>query len=137
MAASETQELAMVNGIVGLTSFATAYSLHEAVAKGYSPAIDMEWRQIFPCHGGAIGVVILAVGSGYSLSRGKLTPEGTSMMGLGGSLMLSDINDLALWFGTIWDALFFILIAFLVGLIIGLIVRWLEKSTENVSRSVA
>jgi len=137
MAVSETQNMAMWNGIAGLTSFVGMYSLHEAVAQGYSAAIDVEWRQMFPCHGGTAGVLMLAGGAGYSLSRGKLTPEGASIMGLGASLMLSDINDVAVWFETIWDALFYILIAFLVGLTIGLIIRLLEKSTENVCRSVA
>jgi len=137
MAASETDKIAMWSGVAGLTTFVGGYSFHEVIGKEYSPAKEVEWRQSFlGCHGGTAGVYILASGLGYSIGRWKITPEGMSAIGLGISLMLSDINDAAKWFKSAWGVLA-ILIAFIIGLIIGLIVRQLELSTENASGSVA
>ena len=136
MAVSETGEMAMWSGVAGLTSFVGAFSIHEAIAKEYSPALEVEWRQMFPMHGGTAGVFALAGGAGYTLGRGKLTLEGTSLMGLGLSLMVSDFGDAVKWFSGLGDV-FLILVVFIIGLIIGLIVRWFENRTENMSGSVA
>jgi len=137
MTESNVEELAVMGGLAGLTSMYTAFTLHESVAKGYSPANDAAWRKEFPIHGGAAGSLMLMGGIGYSMGRQRITPEGMSFMGLGTGLILSDIKDLQYWFSTISDGLSFLLIAFLIGYVIGYLVRLSEESIDNSSISVA
>ena len=134
----QNQEEQVQIGVAGAITAVSSFSVHEWVAAGYLSMNEEQWRNMWPCHGGAAGIFLTSFGAGYSIGRGCVTTEGMLAISSGLGLILSDFQDIAIWFKSLSLLILAIIIAFLIGVFIGIFIRiWKEKQDQTLVTAVA